>query len=95
MNLPNLSESEMMSLFLKQEQESSIGDMHSQQSYREHLDHEALSVSTAMWGEVLAEKGFKATRQDLENAFAVFFDIVMAKHKSDSSDELPFEVEGL
>jgi hypothetical protein len=46
-----------------------------------------------MWGEVLAEKGFKATRQDLENAFAVFFDLVMAKHKSDSSDELPFPLE--
>tara|TARA_S200002703_G_scaffold70247_1_gene60847 strand:- start:412 stop:699 length:288 start_codon:yes stop_codon:yes gene_type:complete len=90
--LSNLSESEMMSLFLKQEQESAIGDMHSQQQYLEYLDHEVLSVCTAMWGEVLAEKGVKATRHNLEDAFAPFFDVVMAKHYADSC-ELPFKVE--
>ena len=76
MNLPNLSEAEMVSLLLNQEQESAIGDMHSQQQYREYLDHEVLSSCTAIWGEVLLEKGAKATRQDLENAFEPFFDVV-------------------
>ena len=90
MNLPNISEAEMISLLLNEEQESSIGDMHSQQQYREYLDHEVLSVCTAVWGEVLAEKGAKATRQNLEDAFSPFFDVVMAKHYADSC-ELPFE----
>jgi len=94
MNLSNLSEAEMISLLLTQEKESAIGDMHSQQSYREHLDHEALNVVGAMWGEILAEKGCNAARKDLVSAFDVFFDLVIAKHNADS-DELPFEVEGL
>lgn len=92
MNLSNLSDAEMISLLMTQDQESAIGDMHSQQSYREHLDHEALNVVGAMWGEILAEKGFNAARKDLVSAFDVFFDLVIAKHNADS-DELPFEVE--
>tara|TARA_R100001440_G_scaffold16970_3_gene28783 strand:+ start:3933 stop:4214 length:282 start_codon:yes stop_codon:yes gene_type:complete len=88
--LSNLSQEEIDSLLT--DSQSSIGDMHSQQQYREYLDHEVLSSCTAIWGEVLLEKGDKATRQDLENAFEPFFDVVMAKHYADLC-ELPFEVE--
>ena len=91
MNLSHLSEAEMISLLLNQEKESAIGDMHSQQSYREHLEHEALNVVSGMWGELLAESGGQATRKDLEDAFAVFFDLVLDDHNDDS---LPFSVEG-
>ena len=86
--LSNLSQEEIDSLLT--DCQSAIGDMHSQQQYREHLDHEALNVVGAMWGEILAEKGYNAARKDLVSAFDVFFDLVIAKHNADS-DELPFE----
>ena len=88
--ISNLSQEEIESLLT--DCQSAIGDMNSQQQYREYLDHEVLTSCTAIWGEVLLEKGAKATRQDLENAFEPFFDVVMAKHYADSS-ELPFKVE--
>ena len=85
--LSNLSEAEMMSLFLNQEQESSIGDMHSQQSYSEHVDHEVLCAVRAMNDEIVSESGGMSSKTHLEQAVQVFIDLVWADHQDKCADQ--------
>lgn len=88
MNLSNLSDAEMISLLMTQDQESAIGDMHSQQSYREHLDHEGLTWISALNDEIVAESGGISSKADLEKAVQEFIDLAWDKHQEQCADQL-------
>ena len=83
--LSNLSQKEIESLLT--DCQSAIGDMHSQQSYREHVDHEVLCAVTAMNDEIVAESGGMSSKTHLEQAVQVFIDLVWDTHQEKCADQ--------
>ena len=83
--LSNLSQEEIESLLT--DCQSAIGDMHSQQSYREHVDHEVLCAVRAMNDEIVAESGGMSSKTHLEHAVQVFIDLVWDNHQEKCADQ--------